>query len=232
MKLEKKRIVITGASDGIGRSIACKLAQLNVSLALLGRDSEKLNSVKDLCEKDGSDVAVHAFDLNDTHARNNVVDEIYSGGTVDILINNAGIWHASTPLEAIDPELVESVIATNLTSQILLTRSFIGTMKDRETAIINIVSTAGIQGRAGRTAYAASKYGMRGFTESLRDETKELPIRIGAVFQSGINTQMFAKAGEKMQLDKYSDPDDLADIIIFMLTRPAKIWLNEVHVTY
>lgn len=232
MKLEKKRIVITGASDGIGRSIACKLAQLNVSLVLLGRDSEKLNSVKDLCEKAGSDVAVHAFDLNDTHARNNAVDEIFSGGSVDILINNAGIWHASTPLEALDPELIESVIATNLTSQILLTRSFLGTMKDRDTAIINLVSTAGIQGRAGRTAYAASKYGMRGFTESLREETKELPIRIGAVFQSGINTQMFAKAGEKMQLDKYSDPDDLADIIIFMLTRPAKIWLNEVHVTY
>ena len=91
---------------------------------------------------------------------------------------------------------------------------------------------AGLQGRAGRTAYAASKYGMRGFTEALRDETKTDNIRIGAVFQSGTNTQMFAKAGEEMPTDKYSEPGDLADIVVFMLTRPPKIWINELHVVY
>lgn len=105
-------------------------------------------------------------------------------------------------------------------------------MKDRESAIINIISRAGMEGKSGRTAYAASKYGLRGFTDALRDETYGDPIRIGAVFQAGTNTEMFQKAGEEMPTDKYSEPEDLADVIIFMLTRPAKIWLNEVHVTY
>ena len=98
--------------------------------------------------------------------------------------------------------------------------------------VIAISSLAGLRGEEGCTAYAASKYGMRGFTEALRDETKGDPIRIGAVFQSGTNTQMFAKAGEEMPLDKYTDPNDLAEVIVFMLTRPPKIWVNEIQVVY
>jgi short-subunit dehydrogenase len=124
------------------------------------------------------------------------------------------------------------VITTNLTAQMLLTRHFVEDMKERETAIINVISSAGMQGKAGRTAYAASKFGMRGFTEALRDETYANPIRIGALFQGGTSTQMFAKADEDMPTEKYTSPDDLAEVVLFMLTRPAKLWLNEVQVTY
>lgn len=232
MILANKTILISGASDGIGRSIAMKLAQHNVKLVLLGRDTQKLSGVKSLCESAGSSVRTYDFDITDATARIDAVDAIRQSGDVDILINNAGVWHKSTPLESLDTETIETVINTNLTAQILLTSSLIGDMKNRETAVLNIVSSAGMQGRAGRTAYAASKYGMRGFTEALRDETRDDPIRIGAVFQSGTNTQMFAKAEEEMPVGKYSEPDDLADVVLFMLTRPPKLWLNEVHVAY
>lgn len=232
MKLDEKRIIITGASDGIGRSIALKLASHKATMVLLGRDIQKLKAVQIECEKEGVSVEIYAFDLNDSKARDKTVEIITASGSVDILINNAGIWHNSAPLETLDQTIIETVIATNLTSQMLLTGSLIGAMKDHETAIINIVSSAGMQGRAGRTAYAASKYGMRGFTEALRDETRDSLLRIGAVFQSGTNTQMFTKAGEKMNLQKYTEPDDLADVVVFMLTRPPKLWLNEVHVSY
>lgn len=106
-------------------------------------------------------------------------------------------------------------------------------MRSREgTAIINIVSKSGLVPQAGQTVYTASKYGMKGFTDVLREDTKDEPIRIAGVYQAGTNTQMFAKAGDDFEIEKFTNPDDLADIIVFVLTRPEKIWLNEVHVTY
>ena len=232
MNITGKTIIISGASDGIGKSTALSLAKNNLNLILLGRDQVKLDQVKSACESNGSTVKTYAFDITDNVVLDKVAESIKHDGSVDIIINNAGIWHNSTILGNLDVNVIESVIATNLTSHMLLTRQFIDSMKDRETAIINIVSSAGMQGKAGRTAYAASKFGIRGFTEALRDETHSNIIRIGAVFQSGTNTQMFKKADEDMQLDKYTNPDDLAQVIEFMLTRPPKLWLNEVHVTY
>jgi len=227
-----KTILITGASDGIGKSIAIKLAEQKETLILFGRDKDKLQTVKVACEASGSKVETYAFDLTDNKQRDEVVSGIVQSHQIDVLINNAGIWHNSTKLGELPEETIQQVITTNLTSQMLLTKGLIESMRSRETAIINIISSAGLQARAGRTAYAASKFGMRGFTEALREETKDDPIRIGAVFQSGTNTQMFAKAGESMPLEKYTDPEDLADVIVFMLTRPPKLWLNEVRVVY
>lgn len=232
MNIANKTILISGASDGIGRSIALCLSKQNVNLILLGRDKTKLEEVKNQCEANGSRAETYAFDLTDKPSLDCAAQSIKAAGQVDVIINNAGVWHKSTPLGQLDVETIESVISTNLTAQMLLTRQFVGDMIERDTAIINIVSSAGMQGKAGRTAYAASKFGMRGFTEALRDETYSNPIRIGAIFQGGTNTQMFAKADEAMQVEKYTNPDDLAEVVLFMLTRPAKLWLNEVQITY
>jgi len=105
-------------------------------------------------------------------------------------------------------------------------------MRERETAIINIISKSGIVAQLGQSVYTASKYGMKGFTDVLREDTKSEPIRIGAVYQSGTATQMFAKAGDDFPVENFTNPDDLADVVVFMLSRPAKIWLNEVQVVY
>lgn len=227
-----KTILITGASDGIGKSIALKFSNLKYNLVLFGRDKDRLNEVKASCEANGAAAAVYAFDLTDSAARENAVSEVLKSYQIDALINNAGIWHNSLQLGELPGDKIQEVINTNLTAQMLLTKGFIEDMRNRETAIINIISSAGLQAKAGRTAYAASKFGMRGFTEALREETWNDPIRVGAVFQGGTNTQLFAKAGEKMPLEKYTNPDDLADVVVFMLTRPRKIWLNEVRVVY
>lgn len=232
MNIANKTILISGASDGIGRSIALCLSKHNVNLLLLGRDEAKLEEVKNQCEANGSRAKTYAFDLTDNPTLDATAQSIKAAGQVDVIINNAGVWHKSTPLGQLEARTIESVISTNLTAQMLLTRHFIDDMIDRDTAIINIVSSAGMQGKAGRTAYAASKFGVRGFTEALRDETYSNPIRIGAIFQGGTNTQMFAKADEVMQIEKYTNPDDLAEVVLFMLTRPAKLWLNDVQITY
>lgn len=232
MNIANKTILISGASDGIGRSIALCLAKHSINLVLLGRDQTKLDEVKSICEASGSTTKTYAFDLTDKVSLDTAIQTIKDENSIDVIINNAGMWHKSTPLGQLEAGTIEAVINTNLTAQMLLTRQFIDDMMDRETAIINIISGAGMQGKAGCTAYAASKYGMRGFTEALRDETYANQIRIGAIFQGGTSTQMFTKADEAMPIEKYTNPDDLADVVLFMLTRPAKLWLNEVQITY
>lgn len=228
-----KTILITGASDGIGKSIAIKLSERKTNLILFGRDDTKLQAVQKACEANGAAVEVRAFDLTDNEKRQSVVDEIMDKQKIDVLVNNAGIWHKVGDITSISEEKVIETINVNLTSQILLTRQLLDQMRGREgTAVVNIVSKSGLVAQAGQSAYTASKYGLKGFTDVLREDTKEEPIRIAGVYQSGTNTGLFAKAGDDFPTDKFTDPDDLADVITFMLTRPEKIWLNEVHVVY
>lgn len=228
-----KTILITGASDGIGKSIALKLSQQHGHLILFGRDEDKLQAVRTACEANGAKATVYAFDLTDNKKRQSVVADIVDKQNVDVLINNAGIWHKVGDITSLSEEKIQEVINLNLTAHILLTRQLLDHMRSRSgTAIINVISRSGLVVQKGQTAYTASKYGLKGFTDVLREDTKEEPIRIGAIYQSGTKTGMFAKAGDDFPVEKFTNPDDLADVVVFMLTRPEKIWLNEVQVVY
>ena len=228
-----KTVLVTGANDGIGKSIACKFSKQKNNLILFGRDQAKLEAVKAECETNGSKVETFAFDLTNFDKLRETVDSILKNQSVDVLINNAGIWHKVGDLTSLNEDKIQEVINTNLTCHILLTRQLLDQMRNRrDTAIVNIISKSGIVAQLGQAVYTASKYGMKGFTDVLREDTKEEPIRIAAVYQSGTHTDMFKKAGEDFSSERFTEPDDLADVVVFMLSRPEKIWLNEVYVTY
>jgi NADP-dependent 3-hydroxy acid dehydrogenase YdfG len=220
-----KTILITGASDGIGKSLAIKLSKEGYDLILCGRDGDKLREVASMCQ---TQTKVLTFDLNDAEGRKRAIAEI---NELDVLINNAGIWHKVGNLETLDDETVEQVINTNLTSQILLTKALLPLIKDKDGAsIINVVSKSGIAAQEGQSVYTASKWGMRGFTDVLRNDTKDHAVRIGAIYQSGTNTDMFKKAGDDFRTEAFTEPDDLADVVIFMLSRPKKLWVSEIRI--
>jgi len=220
-----KKILITGASDGIGRSIAIKLAEEGHNLILCGRDEQKLESVAKECK---TNPQVIAFDLNDATQRKDAIAEV---SDLDILINNAGVWHKVGDVETIDDETIAEVINTNLTSQILLTKALLPLLKDKDgSAIINVISKSGITAQEGQSVYSASKWGMRGFTDVLRNDTQDNAVRIGAVYQSGTNTKLFEKAGDDFPVETFTDPGDLADVIVFMLSRPKRLWINEIRI--
>lgn len=231
MTLKDKTVILTGASDGIGRSIALKLAHEGCRLALVGRDQQKLASIQQQIPL----AHTYEIDITDKQGLENCVQKIkedFPQGP-NILINNAGIWHKMMDLDKLDSETIENVIQTNLTSHIQLTRLILpGLRKAREAAIINVISKSGVTAQEGQTVYSASKWGMKGFTDVLRTDLKKTKIRVGAVYQSGTNTRMFEKAGETFATDNFTDPNDLADVVVFMLNRPQKIWLSEVHVQY
>jgi NADP-dependent 3-hydroxy acid dehydrogenase YdfG len=223
--------MITGASDGIGRSIALALSKTpNCKLVLLGRNKQRLAEVQQACKTNGALAETHAFDLNDNVTREQTVSKILGQNQIDVLINNAGIWHLKGDLTTLSGATIQQVIDTNLTSQILLTKQVLPQIRNRQnSAIVNVSSTSGLSAKAGQSVYSASKWGMRGFTEVLREDTEGDAVKVSGVYQGGTNTGLFAKAGEGFSTAGFINPNDLADVIVFMLTRPESIWIDEVH---
>lgn len=224
--MSKKRVVITGASDGIGKELA-KLLAHEYQLVLCGRNEARLSKVAKEC----GDAEYHVFDLNDAAARKKAVTIILENGEVDVLVNNAGIWQKVGDVETVDDETIEEVIATNLTAQIILTKMFLPSMRKKDgTAIVNIITKSGITAQVGQSVYSASKWGLRGFTDVLRNDVKDDPIRIGAIYQSGTNTKFFEKTGETFSTENFTDPKDIADAVAYMLSCPKHMWINEMRI--
>jgi len=152
-------------------------------------------------------------------------------GGVDILINNAGVWHKAGPLDSIDPDMLVTTVQTNLTALMQLTQRMLPHLRERgDAAILNVVSKSGVVAQAGQSVYSATKYGVRGFTDVLKEDEAETGVRVAGLYQSGTNTGMFAKAGEDVPNHIFTEPDDLADVVVFMLSRPPKLWMHDVRI--
>lgn len=235
MLLKNKNIIVTGASDGIGRQIAIQLARENTNLALVARDEKELEETQKESERAGAGkVDIYPCDLRDAKQIKETINKIVSDfDKIDVLINDAGIWQKMMPVENVEESVVDDVIQTNLVGLINCTRFLLPYLKkQKDSAIINIVSKSGVVPQIGQSVYSASKYGVRGFTEVLKAELKGSGVRVAGIYQSGTNTKLFAKVGDNPPLEKFTNPKDLANVIVFMLSQPAKIWLHEVHVEY
>ncbi len=229
-----RKIIITGASEGIGRAIALKLASADNNLCLLARNKENLDAVAAEIESAGGTVNVVEVDIGDhSSIPAAVTSAVELLGGLDVLINNAGVWQKMSQLDEIDDSVIQSILQVNLTGSIMMTRhSLPHIRKSSAPAIINIISKSGVTAQDGQSIYTASKWGLKGFTDVLRNDLKADQIRVGAIYQSGTATEMFAKTSEEVPKEKFTEPDDLAAVVAFMLNQPDKIWLNEVHVTY
>lgn len=233
MNLKNTTAVITGASDGLVKEISLKLSEYGVNLALIGRNKKRLEAVAAKAKELGAPkVEIYVCDIQQSADLEKIVNLIISDfDGIDILINDAGIWQKLMPVEKIDKEIINNVIGTNLTALIDVTRLFIPVLKTRpEAAIINIVSKSGVVAQEGQSVYTASKYGVRGFTEVLRLDLKDSHIKVAGLYQGGVNTEMFKKAGEDFSANDFTNPADLAAVVVWMLSLPKKIWLYDVRV--
>jgi short-subunit dehydrogenase len=235
MKLKGKTAVVTGASDGLGREIAIKLARQGVNLALIARNKIRLEQVCDECKKAGSPkTRIYICDITDTKKVKSTSKNILNDfGKVYVLVNNAGIWHKPEGLESITDDEIKKIIAVNLTSQIIFTKYFLPILKrQKEAAIINVSSRSGVEVKEGQYAYGPSKWGMTNFSEILRKELKGTNVRVATVHQAGSKTDIFKKAGDDRDATHYLEPSDLADVIVYMLTRPENLWIFDIRVEY
>lgn len=205
-------VVITGAGSGLGASLARKYSQKGSHIVLLGRTKEKLEKVAAQLPNSCSTYTVDVSSKEQvTKVFATIQEEV---GVVDLLINNAGVGSFALA-EDIDQQSLDKMIDINLKGTIFCTQAVLGQMKTKNRGyIVNIVSTAGKEGKANESVYCASKFGVRGFTESLAVELRETPIHVIGVYMGGMKSEFWDGIFAQEQLEKLMDPDDIADIII------------------
>lgn len=211
MKLNDCTAVVTGVSSGIGHELARRLLEGGATVYGLSRrkpagiESPSFTFLEtDLTHRDKLD---KAFDT--------VLDR---EGTVDLLVNNAGAGLFG-PVEEIAPEEWNRLVALNLTAPFLCTRRVVPGMKAAERGtILNISSIAGIRGFRGGALYCASKFGLEGFSEAIKEELRESGIRVMTVNPGSTDTAFFRNAN--LEPRKLMDTGALVGIIIDMITLP------------
>ena len=230
MTLSGKTAVITGSNSGIGLGVAREMAKAGANIVLnsfTDRD-EDYALAAEIAANFNVDAKYVAADMSKADDCRRLV---VAAGGCDILINNAGVWHKTGPLDTIDEAMLLQTVQVNLTAAMILTRNVLPTLRAQsEAAVLNVISKSGVIAQAGQSVYSASKYGMRGFTDVLKEDEAESGVRVAGLYQSGTNTGMFAKAAEDVPNHIFTEPDDLADVVVFMLSRPAKLWMHEVRV--
>ena len=224
--LEGKTALITGASRGIGRSIAIRFAKEGANIAVTNvSDDFQFCEVCAECEKFGVKVRRYVSNAADFESSQKVIDEILKDfDTIDILVNNAGITR-DTLLMRMTEQQWDDVIAVNLKSVFNLTKAILKPMmKQRSGTIINMSSVVGVSGNAGQSNYSASKAGIIGFTKSVAKELGSRNIRCNAIAPGFIITEMTDKLPEevknewigKIPLRRGGTPDDVADVALFL----------------
>ncbi len=198
---------ITGASRGIGKAIALRLARDGRHVVLAARSGGPLNDLKAQIEASGGAASVRAFDVSNTAAFATAIeDTVAQCGRLDILVNNAGITRDNLILRMTDDEWLQ-VIQTNLTSAFAAIRAAARPMmKGKFGRIVNIASTSGVVGNAGQANYAAAKAGLIGLTKTVARELGAKNITCNAVAPGYIETDMTA-----------SLPQDIKDKITAMV---------------
>lgn len=227
--LAGKNALVTGAGKGIGRAIAVALAQEGANVALLARTESQLRDVAQEIEQLGGKAVVVTADIADRTAVEAAVTQAATTlGTIDILINNAGIG-TFAKLVDMDPAEWEKIIQVNLMGTYYATRAVLPQMIARETGdIINIASTAGQRGAATTSAYSASKFAIMGLTESLMQEVRKHNIRVTALTPSTVATEL--AINNKLtdgNPEKVMQPEDLAEFIISQLKLNRRIFIKE-----
>lgn len=224
--LKDKVIIITGASRGIGKAIAqhCVNQGAKVAFTYLSSEEKAKALTEELTSKGGVAQGFKS-DASNFDAAQKLVDEVVDTfGTVDVLVNNAGITR-DTLLMRMTEEQWDEVINTNLKSAFNLTKAVQRPMlKARKGSIINMSSVVGVSGNAGQANYAASKAGMIGFTKSVAQELGSRSIRCNAIAPGFIETEMTASLDEKVvqewrnsiPLKRGGSPEDVANAVIFL----------------
>ena len=189
--LKNKNALITGAGKGIGKAIALALAKEGVNVILLARTQEEIDNIAAKARSLRVKALAITADVADINSVNSAIEKALAEfKTIDILINNAGIAAFGKFLE-LEPTEWERIIQVNLMGTYYVTRAVLPNMIERQTGdIINISSTAGLNGNALTSAYSASKFAVLGLTDSLMQEVRKHNIRVTALTPSTVATDM------------------------------------------
>ena len=226
--LKNKNAFITGAGKGIGKAIAIALAKEGVNVILVSRTQADVDQLAAETNNLGVKSLALSADVSDINSINSAVEKALAEfKSIDILINSAGIASFGKFLE-LEPEAWERIIQVNLMGTYYTTRAIIPNMIERQTGdIINISSTAGLNGNALTSAYSASKFAVLGLTDSLMQEMRKHNIRVTALTPSTVATDM----AKDLNLtdgnpEKVMQSEDIAELIIAQLKLSRRVFIK------
>jgi 3-oxoacyl-[acyl-carrier protein] reductase len=230
MSLSGKVAFVTGASQGIGRACALRLAKDGAAVAVAARNQEKLNELVAEITAAGGKAAAFALDVADEEqVRATIKAALAQFGKIDILVNNAGITRDQLVMRMKRADW-DSVLQTNLTAAYLCIQQVISSMlKQRWGRIVNITSVFGQMGQAGQANYSASKAGLIGLTMAIAREVGSRSITCNAVAPGFIETPMTAvlsdefklTAVKQIPLGRIGTSDDVANAVAFLASDEA-----------
>jgi len=185
--MTKQTVCITGAGSGLGKNMALLFAEKGFNIVLVGRNVEKLKEVGEEIEARGGQGLPISIDIRCESDVQTKVKKILENTSVQVLVNNAGVGHFG-PFMELASEQIQEMMDTNLYGTIHMTKAFLPhLLKQPNSSIINIISTAGLRGKVNETAYCASKFAVRGFTEALQKEL-EGNVHVVAAYMGGMDT--------------------------------------------
>jgi len=215
--------LITGASRGIGRAIALRLARAGAVTILAARTEQDLSVIVDTIRASGGKALAVPTDVTDDQQLATLVSTTLARfGHIDILVNNAGGGPPRTLVAKARATDWEWTLRTNLWATMILTKLVLPSMIERHSgAIINICSVAGLSGKAGEAAYAAAKFGVRGFSQSLFEEVREYGIKVSTICPGYVDTALIPP-NRRVDRSKMLSPEDVAETVYAVAVSPAR----------
>ncbi len=219
--------LVTGASRGIGRGIAWRLALADCDVVLLARSQDELNELAMEIKTIGREAMAIQTDLRDAAQIKHAVEKaIHYFGRIDILVNNAGLWYYGAPHE-LTIEQWDEMFAVNARGTFLTTKYVLPSMLARGRGhIVNIVSVSGLIGEAQSAGYNATKWAMRGFSQSLIKDVRDKGVRVTVINPGGVNNEESKNA----RAAKLIQNEDVAELVYLAVTLPPRAHLTEATV--
>lgn len=226
MDINSKTAIVTGASAGLGAVFSKTLVENGATVYGLARSTDKLEENR---EKFGEEFIPVTLDITDHQTIIDWVENTFSGNVQpDILINNAG-YARFGEVDELSPEDWEKMIQTNLSGIFYMTRQFVPLMKNNEATchIINIASIAGKVGNPQLSGYNASKFGVRGFSESLFKEVRYDGIKVTCFYPGSVATDFFGDKDRETH-SNMMQPQEVADVLVNILETPDNFLINDI----
>lgn len=237
-KLQGKVVLVTGASSGIGKATALVLAEAGATVAVAARRVDRLNALVQQISDDGGKALAIAADVGDeSQARSMVEKTLLAFGRIDILVNNAGVMLLA-PVEGANTHEWHEMVNVNLMGLAISTHAVLPIMTAQEEGhIVNISSVAGRFSFTNCAMYNATKFGVNGFSDALRQEVSRYKIRVTLIEPGIVETELTdhittteIKEREKSRLQRIAalQSEDIADAILYAVTQKPHVNVNEI----
>lgn len=216
-------LLITGAGSGLGKELAILFSQKGYHIFLIGRTEEKLRAVKNEIIAMGGNADIASLDTRESGQVKETILKISQTHQITGLINNAGVGYFG-PFNDLEEKHIAEMLDTNVLGTILMTKAVLPhLLKNGNGLLLNIISTAGLRGKVNESVYVASKFAIRGFTESLQKELETTNLKITGVYMGGMDTPFWEGSDHVKDTSRFRSPKEVAEMIFEQLDQGSII---------